>query len=83
MEINVSRERRTVCGQFCLFYLHHRCRGYDMREITGMFCGDNEINDILVNEFINEKYDAQFEVTDLEYLVNQIARPFLESSHQS
>ena len=70
----------TVCGQFCLFYLYHRCRGYDTREITRMFGKDADINDVLVNEFINEKYDVRFKVTDLEFLVNQIARPFKESS---
>ena len=70
----------TVCGQFCLFYLYHRSRGYDPREIVRMFSKDPDVNDVLVNEFINEKYDSQLEVTDLEYMVNQIARPFKESS---
>ena len=56
----------TVCGQFCLFYLHHRCRGYDMREITRMFRKDPEINDILVNEFVNSEYDGDYEVLDDE-----------------
>lgn len=68
----------TVCGQFCLFYLYHRCRGYDPREITRMFGKDGDVNDVLVNEFVNEEYDAQFRVTDLEFLVNQIAKPFKE-----
>ena len=70
----------TVCGQFCLFYLYHRCRVYYTREIIRMFGKDADINDVLDNKIINEKYDAQFKVTDLEYLVNQIARPFKESS---
>ena len=69
----------TTCGQFCLFYLHHRCRGHDTREIVRMFHKDPEINDILVNDFINEKYDGNFDVFDVEFLVNQIARPRLEA----
>ena len=66
----------TVCGQFCLFYLYHRCRGYDIREITRMFHKDADINDVLVNEFVNLQYDDIQRVLDGDYIVNQIVRPF-------
>ena len=75
----VQGDFSTVCGQFCLFYLHHRCRGYDMRQIIRMFRQDPEINDAMVNRFVNDAYDANFETIDLEYLTDQIARPFIES----
>ncbi len=41
-----------VCGQYCLFYLLHRCRGYPMMAITQMFGSNWENNDFLVHEFI-------------------------------
>ena len=59
--------------------LHHRCRGYDMRQIIRMFHRDPEINDGMVNRFVNDAYDANFETIDLDYLTEQIARPFVES----
>ena len=66
----------TVCGQYCLFYLYHRCRGYDPREIVRMFGKNRSVNDVLVNDFVVDKFNTRSEVIDFEYLINQIARPF-------
>ena len=42
----------TVCGQYCIFYLMHRCRGFSMDTIAYM-CGSNlQDNDVLVHDFI-------------------------------
>ena len=35
--------------------------------------------DAMVNRFVNDAYNANFETIDLEYLTDQIARPFIES----
>ena len=64
----------TVCGQFCLLFLYHRCRGISMTDIIQMFSKDTDVNDVLVNEFVNSVYDGNYTVTDVEYLVRQIAR---------
>ena len=69
----------TVCGQYCLFFLHRRCRGYDVREIAEMFRKDTDANDLMVNRFVNDAYDHNLEVLDTDYLVDQIALPFMES----
>ena len=50
-----------------------------MRQIMRMFHSDPEINDAMVNRFVNDAYDANFETMDLEYLTDQIARHFVES----
>ena len=38
-----------------------------------MFHRDPDINDAMVNRFVNDTYDANFETTNLEYLTDQIA----------
>jgi hypothetical protein len=32
--VRVQEEGSTVCGQHCIYYLNHRCRGYSMTNIT-------------------------------------------------
>ena len=41
-----------VCGHYCLFYLLHRARGYDLNTIVHMFGNDVRDNDVLVEEFV-------------------------------
>ena len=44
-----------------------------MSDIIHMFSKNIDINDTLVNHFVNHKYKKDFPVSDTEYLVNQIA----------
>ncbi len=41
-----------VCGQYCIFYLWHRCRGTSMQTIVLMFGNNVQDNDVLVYEFV-------------------------------
>ena len=45
----------NVCGQYCIFYLIQRSRGYSMRDIQNMFCLDSNWNDMRVANFV-QKY---------------------------
>lgn len=45
-----------VCGQYCLFYLMCRCRGYSMTDFTNMFSREYEINDQFVYNFVNTRF---------------------------
>ena len=45
-----------VCGQYCLFYLMHRCRGYSMNDIVNMFSSDTYVNDQFVYDFIQNSW---------------------------
>ncbi len=43
----------AVCGQYCIFFLLHRCRGLSLDTIVHMFgncCADN---DVLVHDFVS------------------------------
>ncbi|KAJ8018950.1 hypothetical protein HOLleu_42760 [Holothuria leucospilota] len=64
----------TVCGQYCLFYLLHRCRNLSMNTIISKFTEDPTFNDSLVNDFITKRYNLDLKVGDDEYIVLQIAR---------
>jgi hypothetical protein len=44
------------CGQYCLFYLMCRTRGYSMDQITDMFNENYHLNDQLVYNFIDERF---------------------------
>ncbi len=41
-----------VCGQYCVFYLLHRCRGLSMETIVHMFGTTFADNDVLVHDFV-------------------------------
>jgi len=45
----------NVCGQFCLFYLYYRHKGYTMHEIEKMFTSDSVRNDKIVKQFVFRK----------------------------
>jgi len=45
--VRVQEEGSTVCGQHCIYYLIHRCRGYSMTNITGSLKNPKEATDIV------------------------------------
>lgn len=42
------------CGQFCLFYLYHRCNGYTMLDIVNILDNSFIVNDKIVSSFVNK-----------------------------
>ena len=43
----------TSCGQFCIFYLVHRCKGVSLQKVMNMFNINNvEYNENLVKTFV-------------------------------
>lgn len=46
----------TVCGQYCLFYLMCRTRGYTMQDIVKTFSNNYTSNDTFVYKFIDERF---------------------------
>jgi len=47
----VQSSYSKTCGQFCLFYCYHRCRGYCFEEILAMFSDNLLDNEIKVVRF--------------------------------
>jgi hypothetical protein len=46
----------STCGQICLFFLYHRCRGWTLNDITGFYWNsDLKVTNNLVVRFV-ERY---------------------------
>lgn len=46
----------AVCGQYCVFYLHGRCRGKTMKTILSEFVAENLCNDQRVYHFVAKRF---------------------------
>ena len=45
-----------VCGQYCIFFLSHKARGYSMNKIVQLFGKDTVLNDSKVLWFVNTHF---------------------------
>ena len=45
-----------VCGQYCIFFLSHRARGYSMKKIVQLFGKDTVLNDSKVLWFVKTHF---------------------------
>ena len=43
-----------MCGQYCVYYVWMRNRGYSMKEIVNSFSGNLAHNDKIVSQFYNK-----------------------------
>ncbi len=62
----------STCGQYCVYYLHKRVRGIPMSKILEVFTSDLEMNDTLVTEYVNNAFDINTDVFEVEFMVNQL-----------
>ena len=46
----------TVCGQYAIFFLLHKCRGMDMGKVLSWFTDHHDTNDALVHGFIERHF---------------------------
>ena len=61
----------SVCGQYCIYYLIHRCRGITLDEMLLDFCADVDHNDQMVYDFVDKKLDG-LKLVDTQGLINQL-----------
>ncbi len=45
-----------VCGQYCIFYLSHKARGYSMNKIAQLFSNSTMLNDTKVSHFVKTHF---------------------------
>jgi hypothetical protein len=45
-----------VCGQYCIFYLSHRARGFSLSRIVHLFNSDTISNDAKVSTFVKRHF---------------------------
>lgn len=62
----------AVCGQYCLFFLIHRCRDFSLNKILSVFTEEPYINDEMVHNFVEERYDIHVPVSNFDFMCRQI-----------
>lgn len=68
----------TVCGEFCVFFIHCMCIGLDLDEFINLFTNDTVKNDKLVHEYV-EKFNNK-KLVQLDGFKG-FGRNFLSSKH--
>jgi len=59
LKVNTKRIQSSdtvVCGQYCLFYLMCKTRGYTLEQIVNIFNNNYHFNDQFVYNFIDERF---------------------------
>jgi hypothetical protein len=58
----------TTCGQFCVFYLHFRCRSINhVKSVSLLSSTDYVFNDQIVTCFINGFYDVNTDIINKSF----------------
>lgn len=70
----------TICGQWCMYYIWYRCRGYTLSEIVSQFSSNTEKNDDIVNEKINLEFTGKdVPILDVEFISSQVSKSLREN----
>ena len=72
-KIQLQSAFSSVCGQYCIYFLYHRCRKRSMSSIANSFVNDKLRNDQLVYDFVRRKY-RQIHPSLKQDIVKQISR---------
>ena len=73
-QIPLQSPLSAVCGQYCIYYLLHRVRGFSMSSIVMDFGSNVDCNDEMVYEFIERRFDVDTKLLDTEGVIRQLAR---------
>lgn len=68
----------TICGQWCMYYIWFRCRGYTLTEIVAQFKNlKAKENDKIVNECVNKEFTGVNEpILDVDFWTSQTSMSF-------
>ena len=55
-KIHLQSAFTTVCGQYCIYFLYHRCRKSSISSTVNSFVNDKLRKDQLVYDFVKRKY---------------------------
>ena len=47
----------VVCGEYCIYFLYYRCRGYSMRDIVKFLFDEPSRNDEIVDDFVRQRFE--------------------------
>lgn len=55
-DVPLQSDKTAVCGQYCVYYVYHRCRKKSLKQIVKHFDSNLLCNDIRVYNFIKKKF---------------------------
>jgi len=68
----LQSEISTACGQYCIYFIFKRARGYSMREILSEFDTSSHLqNDFKVNHKVENIFEIDLTTVDPEYISSQ------------
>ena len=75
-KIQLQSAFSTVCGQYCTYFLYHRCRKSSKSSIVNSFVNGKLLNDQLVYDFVRRKYRQVHPSLkqEINFVVQQISR---------
>lgn len=60
-DVRLQSPFSDVCGQYCIFFLLHRCRGITMKEIVERFSNNVNKNDSFVRQYVHNVFPYCFQ----------------------
>jgi len=66
----------STCGQYCLYYLLLRCRGWPMHRIVGSLPDSPFVSDSFVAAFVNKHLRLSTEAFESDVIVTQMCSAF-------
>ncbi len=63
----------TTCGQYCVLYLMHRCRGVDFQTFLDHFSSlQLHLNDRTANDIVNDFFNTDLAVVDMDFIAEHL-----------
>ncbi len=70
-DLKIQSDLSTVCGQYCMFFIYHKCLGRSFSDIVKLFSTNKMANDHMVCEFINREFSLKKPIMDIGFLLNE------------
>ena len=68
----------SACGQYCIFFMIHRCHGASLQDIIRFFDkrSDTFVNDSFVTAWVNKRCRMRTDVVEADNFIDQISTAF-------
>ena len=73
----IQHPMSIVCGQYCLFFIYMRCKGWCMKKILSLFTSKEEhslINDVMINSAVEKLFATDQDVIAKRFMRWQISK---------
>ena len=71
----------ATCGQYCIYYIYYKCKGYSLQKIIKHFTDNTKLNDYKVNKFVEQEWHSDLDIYDVSMLKAQNSLPATKILH--